>query len=1151
MLEPPANIKALVDRIRTQVKDGLPGLQAKFREMDLDGSGCISLTEFKKGFRVIGIQNITDSEVDSLFRYFDFDVSGSVNLDEFVRGIEKHFLIGVADIDLTKVCSSFNAKDLTLPLKTRRGAGSSITFTITPTLVSVISAHSDEETLSNASWISDEYQDGRFECASPETSLDEPEILGNVTAVSTTDRSDLDRAPSVSERPTTLKSSDSSAFQNVDMQKKSVFENVQPVIVVTSKAPTIETPVALVAPTPSVQSTTNVDKFDKQPPFSNDTSSVTSAPSSSGASTTSDLVLFSVGDRVLDTEKNFKGVVRFVGPIAIAASHEIWVGVEWDTIGRGKNDGMLKDKSGNSHRYFSCAPGMGSFIRVETNHCLSLISKSADSLHSNEIPTNLEKSHPHEVSTVPTELWGQVTTLKQQLSEARAKSDKYRLDFETQKEIIEELKSTIGDLKRKTFLLESETNTAGRSKDQERQLLSKNEDALSAIDEKLAALTLLEAKQSDFFASYERGSVVAIADGKRDFEILKQSRESEFKTICSGLGTFTDINKSDLGTNFRKLYLLLMDRDRFIVGVLDKLQKTIDIDVKFNESQEHVRRLELEKETLSADFKFRNQQLQNELNSLILQHGNVVKSLQSEKSNLASAYESQLNDPNHDVGQVVAEYEEKLRLQAASELQAKQLANELLLKLESLEVTTHKKIDKLETALQEDKSKAQERLSTVEADAAKKVAEAEEKANRAISASSAEEKVLSERISKLQQQLDDVLVNYTDLSTESARKGSRMELERSLSDANETIFSLREEKKSLILSRNDTERRLMEATESLSILREDKRKLTASIRTLEDSLAAAESGLLASQAELMTLNRDLAALEKAMAQNHENLVVGASSNSCLGLSEIKEKEIIELKHKIASLEEDKILQLEFKKRLEADCTRRINEAEKKSKALFEALGASPEDSMITHHNPGDEAEIEALNLQILSLRASNDDLTEQVTVNKSMVESLGKQVINCNQIIAEQKAELRQKLAETKDLESQLSSLKLRIKSPELASDDPGLVLGELIECKMTIAQLHATIDLIKQQHKDDVVELKKAAGGYQYRVDLPITQTQYNTVEYGNQLSSAIKQEAFICRSKAIRTADGAVELSPEIGTGMSQSFCQSCSHSPSSNHL
>ena len=68
---------------------------------------------------------------------------------------------------------------------------------------------------------------------------------------------------------------------------------------------------------------------------------------------------YSIGDRVAASDGS-EATVRYIGPIAIAKSDsEIWIGVEWDSPGRGKHDGSCTDKSGSFYRYFTCENGRG------------------------------------------------------------------------------------------------------------------------------------------------------------------------------------------------------------------------------------------------------------------------------------------------------------------------------------------------------------------------------------------------------------------------------------------------------------------------------------------------------------------------------------------------------------------------------------------------------------------------------------------------------------------------------------------------------------------------------------------------------------------------------------------------------------------------
>ena len=70
-----------------------------------------------------------------------------------------------------------------------------------------------------------------------------------------------------------------------------------------------------------------------------------------------------IGSRIRDPE-NFRGTVRYIGPVAVAKDpSETWLGIEWDSLGRGKHDGSCVDNSGVLHRYFKCLDGYGSFVK--------------------------------------------------------------------------------------------------------------------------------------------------------------------------------------------------------------------------------------------------------------------------------------------------------------------------------------------------------------------------------------------------------------------------------------------------------------------------------------------------------------------------------------------------------------------------------------------------------------------------------------------------------------------------------------------------------------------------------------------------------------------------------------------------------------------
>ena len=73
----------------------------------------------------------------------------------------------------------------------------------------------------------------------------------------------------------------------------------------------------------------------------------------------------SPGDRVADRE-GARGTVRYVGPVVSSKTADaLYAGIEWDAAGRGKGDGAARAPSGDEVRYFTTAPGMASFLKLE------------------------------------------------------------------------------------------------------------------------------------------------------------------------------------------------------------------------------------------------------------------------------------------------------------------------------------------------------------------------------------------------------------------------------------------------------------------------------------------------------------------------------------------------------------------------------------------------------------------------------------------------------------------------------------------------------------------------------------------------------------------------------------------------------------------
>jgi len=65
-----------------------------------------------------------------------------------------------------------------------------------------------------------------------------------------------------------------------------------------------------------------------------------------------------VGDMV-KTWQGELGTIRYIGQLE-GKGDKVWIGIEWEKPGRGKNDGSVGEK-----RYFNCAEGMGSFVDVK------------------------------------------------------------------------------------------------------------------------------------------------------------------------------------------------------------------------------------------------------------------------------------------------------------------------------------------------------------------------------------------------------------------------------------------------------------------------------------------------------------------------------------------------------------------------------------------------------------------------------------------------------------------------------------------------------------------------------------------------------------------------------------------------------------------
>jgi len=67
-----------------------------------------------------------------------------------------------------------------------------------------------------------------------------------------------------------------------------------------------------------------------------------------------------------------RGFIRYIGPVATSKKQTTqWLGIEFEKKGRGTNDGSVKTKDGEVHRYFTCEMEHGAFIRPSKarNNC--------------------------------------------------------------------------------------------------------------------------------------------------------------------------------------------------------------------------------------------------------------------------------------------------------------------------------------------------------------------------------------------------------------------------------------------------------------------------------------------------------------------------------------------------------------------------------------------------------------------------------------------------------------------------------------------------------------------------------------------------------------------------------------------------------------
>jgi CAP-Gly domain len=92
---------------------------------------------------------------------------------------------------------------------------------------------------------------------------------------------------------------------------------------------------------------------------------------------------FVLGCRIRDVADGTRGTVKYIGPVAAAKNKsELWLGVEWDSTGRGKHDGSCLDEvAATSDERCVCLPlgckeGFKLLIEVNVIGHLSFFLKS-------------------------------------------------------------------------------------------------------------------------------------------------------------------------------------------------------------------------------------------------------------------------------------------------------------------------------------------------------------------------------------------------------------------------------------------------------------------------------------------------------------------------------------------------------------------------------------------------------------------------------------------------------------------------------------------------------------------------------------------------------------------------------------------------------